>query len=74
MKATVIKKFNFIISLWLILIIGGLCLFAYELDISALYVAAIVVAGLLLASNAFNVVSGIIYSRPRMVQTEKEYN
>ncbi len=74
MKATLIKKFNIIVSLWLILIIGGLCLFAYELNLGALYIAAIVISGLLLLSNGINIVSGLILHKPKAVETKKEYN
>ena len=74
MKATIIKKFNLIISLWLIVIIGCLVLFGYSLGLSGLYVAALVVASLLLASNTVNVVSGIIAARPKAMQRQKEYN
>ena len=74
MKATMIRKFNFVISLWLIVLTGCFCLFAYKLEINGLYIAALVVAGLLLASNAINLVSGIIASRPKVAQTKKEYN
>ena len=74
MKATMIKKFNIIISLWFIAIIATLCVFGYELSMNGFFVAALVVGALLLASNFINLVSGIIFSRPKRVETKKEYN
>ena len=74
MTATMIKKYNIIISLWLALIIGTLCVFGYELGINGFYFAALIVGVLLLISNAINLVSGIISSRPKAIQTKKEYN
>ena len=56
------------------LIIACLCLFGYNLDLFGFYIAAIVVAGLLVISNSINIISGIIASRPKAIQTKKEYN
>lgn len=74
MRATMIKKFNIIISLWLILIIATLCLLGFQLGINGFYIAALVVGSLLLVSNLVNLISGIISSRPKSIQTKKEYN
>ena len=74
MKATMIKKFNMIISLWLIAIIAFLCVFGYKLDAMGCYIAAIVFAGLLVISNSINLVSGVISSRISLTKTENKYN
>lgn len=74
MRVTMIKKFNIIISLWLILIFATLCLLGFQLGINGFYIAALVVGSLLVASNLINLISGIISSRPKSIQTKKEYN
>lgn len=74
MKATMIKKYNIIISLWLIVIIATLVILGLNLNLFGLYIAAMVVGALLLASNVINIISGLISSKPTSIQTEKEYN
>ncbi len=74
MKATMIKKFNIIVSLWLIAIIAVLVVLGFKLNVFGFYIAAMVVGSFLLASNTFNIVSGLVSSRPRAVETERKYN
>ena len=74
MKAAMIKKYNIIISLWLIAIIALLCVFGYKLNVFGCYIAAIVFAGLLVISNSINLVSGVISSRISLTKTENKYN
>ncbi len=69
-----IKKFNLIISLWLIAIIGILCIFGYKLNVVGCYVAALVFAGLLVLVNSINLVSGIISARITVTKAESKYN
>ena len=71
MTNTMIKRFNLIISLWLIVIGIALCVFAHELDIFGLYIAALVVAALLVSTNVFTIISGIIINS-RMVMKKQE--
>ncbi len=74
MKATMIKKFNIIVSLWLIAIIAVLVVLGFKLNVFGFYIGAMVVGSFLLASNTFNIVSGLVSSRPRAVETERKYN
>ena len=74
MKATMIKKFNLIISLWLIAVIALLCVFGYKLNTHGCFIAALVFVGLLLFSNSINLVSGIISNRTSLTKTENKYN
>lgn len=73
MKATTIKRINLVVSLWLIAIIVCLCIFAYEFDVFGCYIAAIAVAGLLLASNLITIISGITRIRQTSVQSKRQY-
>ena len=74
MKATTIKKFNLIVSLWLIAIITVLVILGIQLNMFGFYIGAMVVGTFLLASNTFNIVSGLISSRPRAIETERKFN
>ena len=75
MSNMMIKRFNLIISIWLIVIGITLCVFAHELDIFGLYIAALVIASILVVTNIFTIVSGIIInSRTVMRKQEKLSN
>lgn len=75
MIASMIKRFNLVISFWLIVIGIILCVFAHELDIFGLYIAAMVVGGLLVSTNLFTIISGIIInSRMAIAKQEKLSN
>ena len=75
MSNMMIKRFNLIISIWLIVIGITLCVFAHELDIFGLYIVALVIASLLVVTNIFTIVSGIIInSRTVMRKQEKLSN
>ena len=74
MKITIYRKFNTIISIWLIAIIAVLCVLGIKLDVFAFYIAAGVVATPLLATNVINFVFGLISSRSKALQTKREYN
>ena len=74
MKVTMIKRFNIIISLWLIAVITVLCVFGVQLGNSGCYVAALVFGGLLLVSNTINLVSGIMNSRIKIHESKKQFN
>jgi len=74
MKATMIKKINLVVSLWLIAIIVCLCIFAYELDVFGCYIAAIAVGGLLLVSNLITIISGITTIHQTDVQSKRQYH
>lgn len=72
MRITMIKKFNIIVSLWLVAVIGVLCVFGFQLNSSGCYIAALVFAGMLLISNVINLISGIMNSRIRIQESKKQ--
>lgn len=74
MKATMIKRLNVVISLWLLAIMVTLIIFGHELAMSGFYIAAIVVASLLLISNVSTIISGFILTGHKSVERETEYN
>ena len=74
MKVTMIKKFNIIISLWLIAIIALLVVLGLQLSNSGFFIGALVFAGLLAASNTINLVSGIKNYRIRIAESKKQFN
>ena len=74
MKNTIIKKTNVIISLWLIVIVAVLVVFGYELDNFGFYIASAVMLALLLGSNLFTIVYGIVYQQRYATRRETEYN
>ena len=74
MKITIYRKFNTIISFWLVAVIALLCMLGFKLDVFAFYIAASVVAVPLLATNIINFVFGIISSRSKALQAKREYN
>lgn len=73
MRATMVKKLNTIVSLWLVAIIAALVVFGYELNIFGFYVAAIVVGVPLLISNVFTIVNGIASQARFAKEQETEY-
>ena len=73
MKATMIKKLNTILSLWLLAILTTLIIFGYELSLFGFYIAAVVVMGVLLTLNVFTLITGFIYSNKKSLERETEY-
>ncbi len=73
MKATMVKKLNTIVSLWLIAIIGALIVFGYQLNMFGFYIAAIVVAAILLVSNIVSITAGILSIAKLSKEQETEY-
>ena len=74
MKLTTIKKFNVVISLWLVVIMITLAIFGYELNTYGCFIASAVVGGIAIASNLFTLVSGIIAPARQEKRVSKEYN
>ena len=74
MKHTMIRKLNTVISLWLLAIIVTLCIFAYELDMIAFYIVAAVITALLLGTNTYTLVSGLIIADRKAVKRQAKYN
>ena len=73
MKLMMIKKMNIIVSLWLIVIIGVLVVFGYELDMTEFYIAGGVIAAVLLLSNVFTLTTSIIVDSKKSIKTQREY-
>ncbi len=73
MKNTMIKKFNVVISLWLIAIMATLIIFGYQLAINAFYIAAMSVGAVLLSINVFTVVSGITSASKKAAAQQEKY-
>lgn len=73
MKATMVKKLNTIVSLWLVAIIAALVIFGYELNMFGFYVAAIVVGVPLLISNVFTIATGLVSQTRFAKEQETEY-
>lgn len=74
MKATMIKRFNVVISLGLIAIIGTLVIFGYELDLIGCYIAAMVVGTLLVVTNIITLVSGLTLSNRKLIKNKEKYS
>ena len=74
MKHTMIRKLNTVISLWLLAIIVTLCIFAYELDMIAFYIVAAVITAMLLGTNTYTLVSGLIIADRKTVKRQAKYN
>ena len=73
MKTTMVRKFNVVISLWLIAVIATLIVFGYQLTNNGFYIAAMVVGTLLLSINVFTIVSGITSASKKSVSQQEEY-
>ena len=73
MKNTMIKKFNVVISLWLIAVMATLIVFGTQLANNGFYIAAMVVGVILLAINVFTIVSGITSASKKATSQERSY-
>ena len=69
-----IKRFNVVISLGLIAIIGTLVIFGYELDLIGCYIAAMVVGTLLVVTNIITLVSGLTLSNRKLIKNKEKYS
>ena len=73
MKNTMIKKFNVVISLWLIAVMATLIVFGTQLANNGFYIAAMVVGVILLAINVFTIVSGITSASKKAASQQRSY-
>ena len=73
MKNTMIKKFNVVISLWLIAVMATLIVFGTQLANNGFYIAAMVVGVILLAINVFTIVSGITSASKKTAAQQRSY-
>ena len=74
MKLSIIKKFNVVVSLWLVVIMVALAIFGRALNVYGLYIAAAVVGGFAIVSNIGLVISGLILPSIYEKRVSKEYN
>lgn len=73
MKLTTVKKFNIVISLWLVVILATLAVFGYELGNYGFYIATAVVGAIIVLSNLAVMISGIIIPVKQQKRTSREY-
>ena len=73
MKTTMVRKFNVVISLWLIAIMVTLIVFGVQLANNGFYIAAMVVGVLLLIINVFTIISGITSASKKSAAQQEEY-
>ena len=74
MKLTTIKKFNLVISLWLVVILATLAIFGYELNSYACYIAAAVIGAIVVLMNLGVLISGLIAPTVHEKRVSKQYN
>ena len=74
MKLSMVKKFNLVISLWLVVIMLVLAIFGHELDMYGFYIASAVTGGLAIVSNVGVIISGLILPSMHEKRVSKEYN
>ena len=73
MKHIMVRKLNTIISLWLLAIIIALVIFGYELGMIAFYIVAGVLTSMLLGTNAYTLVTGVIISDRKALERQARY-
>ena len=71
---TMVKKFNIVISLWLVVILATLAIFGYELSNYGCYVAAAVVGAIVVLMNLGVLISGLIAPAVHEKRVSKQYN
>ena len=69
-----IKRFNVVISLWLIVIIATLVIFGYYLNAYGFYIAAMVFGTVLASINVLTIISGATSANKNLVKTEEKYS
>ncbi len=74
MSLSTIKKFNVVISLWLLAILITLALFGYHLDNFGCYIAAAVVGAIIVINNLSVIISGLIIPSRVQKRASREYN
>ena len=74
MKNMMIKRFNVVISLWLIVIIATLVIFGYYLNAYGFYIAAMVFGTVLASINVLTIISGVTSANKNLVKTEEKYS
>ena len=71
---TMVKKFNIVISLWLVVILATLAIFGYELSNYRCYVAAAVIGAIVVFMNVGVLISGLIAPAVHEKRVSKQYN
>ena len=74
MKLSIIKKFNIVISLWLIVVLVTLAIFGYELANYGCYIAAAVVGAVIVTNNLIVLISGLIAPAVHEKRVSRQYN
>lgn len=74
MKFSIIRKFNIIVSLWLVVVLALLAIFGYELGNYGCYIAAAVVGAIIVVMNLAVMISGLIAPAVQEKRVSKQYN
>lgn len=74
MKLSIIKKFNIVVSLWLLVVLVTLAIFGYELANYGCYIAAAVVGAIIVANNLIVLISGLIIPVVHEKKISRQYN
>ena len=74
MKLSIIKKFNIVVSLWLLVVLVTLAIFGYELANYGCYIAAAVVGAIIVANNLIVLISGLIIPVVHEKRVSRQYN
>ena len=74
MKLSIIKKFNIVVSLWLLVVLVTLTIFGYELANYGCYIAAAVVGAIIVTNNLIVLISGLIVPAVHEKRVSRQYN
>lgn len=74
MKLSIIKKFNIVVSLWLLVVLVTLAIFGYELTNYGCYIAAAVVGAIIVINNLIVLISGLIIPVVHEKRVSRQYN
>lgn len=74
MKFSIIRKFNIVVSLWLVVVLALLAIFGYELGNYVCYIAAAVVGAVIVVMNLAVMISGLIAPAVQEKRVSKQYN
>lgn len=74
MKLSIIKKFNIVVSLWLLVVLVALMVFGYELANYGCYIAAAVIGAIIVINNLIVLISGLIIPVVQEKMVSRQYN
>ena len=74
MNNMMIKRFNVVVSLWLIVIIATLVVFGYHLNAYGFYIAAMVIGTVLATINVVTIISGVTSANKKLIKSKEKYS